>query len=99
LLYAEEIRAANLDVESVHEAISRLRPNWLTRGTTSFDPPQTEFAVVFVDGVRYGELESLRNLAADHVAAVRYYGPAEATPRFGLQSGLAGVIEVSMKKK
>jgi hypothetical protein len=98
LLSAEEIRAANVDIGSALEAISRLRPNWLTRGTTSFDPPRTEYPVVFVDGVRYGELESLRNIAADHVAAVRFYSAAEAAPRFGLQGGLSGVIEINMKK-
>jgi hypothetical protein len=98
VLGAAEIRAANADLGSVYDAISRLRPNWLTRGTTSFDPPKTEFPVVFVEGVRHGELETLRNISADHIAAARFYSATEAGPRFGLQAGLSGVIEISIKK-
>ena len=98
LLSAEEIRAANLDIGTLYDAISRLRPNWLTRSTTSFDPPKTEYPIVFVEGVRHGELETLRNISADHVGAVRFYGAAEASPRFGLQGGTSGVIEISLKK-
>jgi len=99
LLGAEEIRAANTDAGTAYDAISRLRPNWLTRGTTSYDPPATEFAVVFVDGRRYGELDSLRSIDANQIADVRFYSPAEAGGRFGLQGGLSGVIEVRTKKK
>jgi hypothetical protein len=98
-LAAEEILAANVDRGTVYDAISRLRPNWLTRGTTSYDPPTTEFAVVFVDGRRLGELESLRSIDANQIEDVRYYSAAEAGGRFGLQGGLSGVIEVSMKKR
>jgi hypothetical protein len=98
VLAAEEIRAVNADVGTVWDAIARLRPTWLTRTTTSFDPPSTEFPVVFVDGRRHGELESLRTIAASQIDDVRFYSPAEAG-KFGLQGGLSGVIEVSMKKK
>jgi hypothetical protein len=98
ILAAEEIVAVNADLGSVYDAISRLRPVWLTRGTTSFDPPRTEYPVVFVDGRRHGELESLRSIAASQIEDVRFYSPAESG-KFGMQAGLSGVIEVSMKKK
>ena len=98
LLAAEEIRAAHADAGTVYDAISRLRPTWLTRSTTTFDPPATEGPVVFVDGRLYGDLASLRNIAASQIDDVRFYSPAEAGGRFGLQGGLSGVIEVSMKK-
>ena len=99
LLASDEILAANLDNGTVYDAISRLRPNWLGRGTTSYDPPTTELAIVFVDGRRLGELESLRSLDANQIENARYFSAAEAGPRFGLQGGLSGVIEVTMKKK
>ena len=99
LLAAEEIRTSNLDRGTAYDAISRLRPNWLTRGTKSFDPPSTELPVVFVDGHRYGEFEALGNLAADQIAEIRFYSAAEAGGRYGMQGGLSGVIEVSMKKR
>jgi hypothetical protein len=99
LLAPDEILAANLDRGTLYDAISRLRPNWFGRGTTSYDPPTTELAIVFVDGRRLGELESLRSIDANHIENVRYYSAAEAGPRFGLQGGLSGVIEVTMMKK
>ena len=99
LLAPDEILAANLDRGTLYDAISRLRPNWLGRGTTSYDPPTTELAIVFVDGRRLGELESLRSIDANQIENARYYSAAEAGPRFGLQGGLSGVIEVTMKKK
>jgi hypothetical protein len=98
VLAAEEMRAANVDVGTAYDAISRLRPSWLTHATTSFDPPATERPLVFVDGHRYGELDSLRNLDASHIAEIRFYSAAEAGGRFGMQGGLSGVIEVTMKK-
>jgi hypothetical protein len=98
-LLAEEIVAANSDRGTVYDAIARLRPSWLTHSTTSYDPPRTEFPVVFIEGRRYGELESLRNVNADQIADVRFYSAAEAGGRFGMQGGLSGVIELSMKKK
>jgi hypothetical protein len=99
LLTAEEISTANVDRGSAYDAISRLRPNWMTRGTKSFDPPRTEFPIVFLGGNRYGEIETLRNLSADQIAEIRFYSPAEAGGRFGMQGGLSGVIEVSLKKR
>lgn len=98
LLAAEEIRSANADAGTAYDAVSRLRPNWLTRGTRSFDPPTTEFPVIFVDGRLYGPLDSLRNIDANQIAEVRFYSPTEAGGKFGLHGGLSGVIEVSTKK-
>ena len=99
VLPAEEIRAANADRGTAYDAISRLRPNWLTRTTKSFDPPSDELPVVFVGGQRYGEIDTLHNLAADQIAQMRFYSAAEAGGRFGMQGGLSGVIEVSLKKR
>jgi len=99
LLLEEEIVTANLDRGTLYDAIARLRSNWLGRGTTSYDPPTTELAIVFVDGRRLGELETLRGIDANQIEHARYYSAAEAGPRFGLQGGLSGVIEVTMKKK
>jgi hypothetical protein len=101
VLTHEEITAAHADGGTLYDAISRLRSNWLTRGTRAYET-QTQLetsAVVFVDGRRYGELESLRNIDVNQVAEVRYYSAAEAGGKFGMQGGLTGVIEVTMKKR
>ena len=97
VLAAEEIRDANLETGTAYEAIARLRPNWLTRGTESNGPLRAESARVFVDGRSYGELESLREFAASQIADIRYYSAAEAG-KFGLEGGLSGVIEIATKK-
>ena len=96
-LTAAEIRDANLDLGSAFDAISRLRPNWLSHVTESNNPPRREFARVFVDGRFYGELESLRNIDASQIAEVRFYSAAESA-RFGLEAGLSGVIEINIKR-
>lgn len=100
LLTAEEIVDAKADVNTAYDAVARLRPNWLAaHGVTSGNDngAGTEFALVFVDGQRYGDLNSLRGLPAYHVGALRYYNITEAGARFGLNGGSSGVIEVTLK--
>jgi hypothetical protein len=97
-LAADEILAAHAEGGTAWDVISRLRPSWLQRGTASFDPPSTDFPVVFVDGRRYGELETLRNIDANQIADARFFSVAEAGGRYGMQSGLSGVIEITLKK-
>jgi hypothetical protein len=100
VLTADEIVRTNADVSSAYDAVARLRPNWLAaHGVTSGvnDGAGSEFALVFVDGQRYGELNSLRNIPAYHVGELRYYNVTEAGARFGLNGGSSGVIEVTMK--
>ncbi len=98
LLTAAEMREANVEIGNAYDAISRLRPTWLTKVTESFDTQATrQFARVFLDGRFYGELESLRNLDAGQIAEARFYSPAEAG-RFGLEGGVSGVIEITTRK-
>ena len=97
LLTADEIAAANADVGSVYDAIARLRPHWLSsHGPTSFVTGGTEFAIVFIDGQRHGDLNSLRGLQASQIGDIRYYNSTEAGGSFGLRGGTSGVIEVRM---
>lgn len=88
---------AGVPVTNAYEAVERLRPLFLrSRGKTSINTPNTQYPMVYVDGVRYGDLNSLRNILAIHVLEIRSYNGAEAGARFGLQN-TAGVIEVRMK--
>jgi len=96
-LTAAEIAAAHADVASAYDAIARLRPNWLAgHGVTSgqANAPGTEYAVVFMDGQQYGDLNSLRNIAAYNVGELRYYDITQGGARFGIRGGASGVIEV-----
>jgi hypothetical protein len=99
LLTAEEIAAHNADLSTAYDAIARLRPNWLaTHGPTSFSTSGgAGQATVFVDGTQYGDLSSLRNIQAYHIADIHYYDVTEAGARYGLKGGTSGVIEVRTK--
>jgi hypothetical protein len=97
-LSGEEILEAKADVGTAYDAVSRLRPAWLaSHGPTSFNAEGTGFAIVFVEGQPYGDLASLRNIAAYHVGDMRYYNVTEAGGKFGLRGGNSGVIEIRMK--
>ena len=91
----EEIASAH--VSSAFDAVERLRPLWLrSHGEMSINTPGTAYANVYVDGQRYGDLNTLRNLLAIQIAEIRYYNGPEGASKFGLQN-TAGVIEVKMK--
>jgi hypothetical protein len=97
-LTAEEITTAHAENGTAYDALSRLRPNWLaSRGAVSSNPEVSPFATVFVDGQRYGDLNSLRNIQASDVADMRYYSITEAGATFGLRGGTGGVIEIRMR--
>jgi len=99
LVTAEEIATAHADVNSVYDALARLRPNWLaTHGPTSVSTGGgAGVATVFVNGVQYGDFNSLRSMPAHEVAEMRYYDVTEAGARFGLRGGTSGVIEIKTK--
>ena len=91
----EEIVASNASELTAYDAIARLRPNWLaSHGKATHGP---EYATVYVDGQRYGAVESLRNFQAFAVADMRYYDITQAGARFGVQGGTGGVIEVRIR--
>jgi hypothetical protein len=52
---------------------------------------------VFVDGVLYGDLSTLRSLQAYHVADIRYYDITQSGARYGIRGGTGGVIDVRTK--
>jgi len=99
ILSGDEIAAAHADVTTAYDAVSRLRPNWLAgHGVTSgSNASGTQYAVVFVDGEPYGDINSLRNIPVYHVGDIHYYDVTEAGARFGIRGGSSGVIEVRMK--
>ena len=99
VLSGEEIANTHADLTTAYDALSRLRPNWLApHGITSGvdNGAGTEYALVFVDGQRYGDINTLRGIPAYHVGNVRYYNVTEAGARFGIHGGSSGAIEVTL---
>jgi len=100
VLTSAEIAGAHADITTAYDAVARLRPNWLAaHGITSgqSNGAGTEYAWVYLDGQRYGDLNTLRNIAAYNVGDIRYYDVTQAGARFGLHGGSSGVIEVTSK--
>lgn len=97
VLTAEEI--ATTIATNAYEAVSLKRPWFLqSRGPRSLRPPPisqtTEFPVVYLDRVYYGELETLRQIPVSHIKDIRYFDFNAATMQFGTgHSG--GVILVT----
>jgi hypothetical protein len=77
--------------------VREFRPSWLqSRGTMSIMDRTASDILVFLNGVRAGDLTRLRELRVEDLRELRFLGAADAQQRYG--SGTAGgVIEVWTK--
>ena len=92
IITKQEIAAAN--VSTGYEAISKLRPMFLkTRGRTTINGQANDYAIVFVDGQRFGDLNSLNNIVASSILEARFLPGTEAVTRYGMEYG-GGVIDI-----
>lgn len=92
----EEI-VASLAIDA-YDAVVKLRANFLaSRGRTSFRANESTLPTVFVDGLRYGPISTLRLIAATDVAEIRLYRSWEATTAYGT-GFMAGVIAVTTRR-
>ncbi|MGH7501832.1 MAG: hypothetical protein ACREL7_08760 [Longimicrobiales bacterium] len=95
VIRAEEL--VTVRVSTAYEIVERLRPAFLRgRGQTSLSS-DSQFPVVYVDGMRQGGLDSLRRVAAQDVGEIRYLTARDATTRYGTGHP-AGVIEVVTRR-
>jgi hypothetical protein len=98
VLTAEEITNTKAEEATAYDAVSRLRPNWLAaHGVTSFSKKGAEYAIVYMDDQKYGDLNTLKSFKAFQVAEMRYYDVTQAGARFGVAAGNGGVIEVKSR--
>ena len=92
LITAAQIEEAESDAQNLWEVIQRLRPNWLvSRAATMrerIDP------VVYVDGIRFGEVESLREIPVTDIIAILRVCAQDATILYGIGHA-GGIIAVS----
>src|SRR6266480_4929604 len=100
ILSADEITSNHADNNTAYDAIARLRPNWLQpHGITSGQDngAGTEYAVVYLDGQKYGDITTLHGIPAYHVGSVRYYDVTQAGARFCIRAGSIGEIALTTK--
>lgn len=87
---------AETSASTAYHALEMLRPTFLrARGSQTFQgsyPP-----VVYLDGQRWGEIESLRSIPAGDVALVRRLSAADAQSKFGMDN-FGGVLEITTKR-
>jgi hypothetical protein len=96
LITADEI--AKLNAMTAYDVVKRLRPQFLvSRGTTSIVDTRPTTPVVYLDGIRYGDVSSLVGIEASHVATIRYITGPEAQQRFG-SDNVGGAILVTTKQ-
>jgi hypothetical protein len=96
LITEEEIDASR--AATAYEAIQKLRANFLSyRGETSLNRNQSQpFPTVYVDGMEFGQIASLRTIPASQVSTIRLYRSWEATTKFGTGK-MGGVIAVTTR--
>jgi len=83
---------------SALDVIEKVRRNFLSnRGKTTLIGSSPSLPSVFVDGVHFGEVGSLRNISARQVSSMRLYRAWEAQQKFG-NGYVGGVIEVTTRK-
>ena len=82
---------------NAYQAIQSLRPNWLwNRSNATLSDPEP-LPLVYVDGVRSGDLEVLRLVSVDAVDTISRLSPSDATTRWGT-GHLAGAIDVRTRR-
>lgn len=98
VISTEEIDALP-GLQTAYEAVEQLRPNWLrTRGSVSLQAPaEASFPVIFMNGRRYGDMNSLRSIPINDVGSARYMSAREATTLHGTGYP-AGIIDILTRR-
>jgi hypothetical protein len=91
------------EIDSVHafnayDAVYRLRPRFLaSRGKVSLDPSvPPALPNVYVDEMFYGDVTTLRGIAASSIESIKFYDVGSAQYKFG-RGNMAGVIGITTK--
>jgi hypothetical protein len=94
IVSVDEIRSIETGYTAL-EAVRRLRPEFLSRHATPRPGDAEEgFAVVYMDGVRLGGLQTLANIPVTTIVEIRYLRTSAAAEQFG-RTHRGGVILVS----
>lgn len=93
----ETITRAQIDANhfvNAYDAVSTLHPTWLRRrGDDTFGNPSAFGSlVVYLDGVRMGDAETLRQITASAIVTIRHLDAADATSRFGTGHGQGAIL-------
>jgi hypothetical protein len=88
MLTSEQIEQST--ATNAHDLVQNLRPRWLqVRGMHGAPTGQT---AVYLDGARFGEIDSLRRINTRSIGSMRFLNPTEATNRFGTGHGHGAIL-------
>ena len=81
-----------------YDAVTKLRANFFaSRGRTSFRTNESTLPTVFVDGLEYGPVSTLKLIAASEIEEIRLFRSWEATTLYGT-GFMQGVIAVTTRR-
>ena len=96
LITADEI--SRVSVVNAYEVVQKLRPAMFRqRQVASANAQANGELVVYVDNNRFGDVDSLRQISASSIAALRYFSASEAKTKWG-SGHPGGAIEVVTKR-
>ncbi|HEX6574214.1 MAG TPA: hypothetical protein VF042_04520 [Gemmatimonadaceae bacterium] len=92
----EEIQAEARPGATAWDLISSLRPLFLnSRGRVSLQNTAPAYAVVYMDGMRYGEIQALRSISVESIRSVEYLSSSDATTRYGTDHPAGAIVIVT----
>ncbi|HEX2168370.1 MAG TPA: hypothetical protein VHG09_14140 [Longimicrobiales bacterium] len=95
VLTRAEIQASR--APNAYELLQQLRPQFLrSRGALNVSDAAAGYAVVYVNDVHHGDLDSLRAIRIGEIEEIRYIGATDATTRWGT-GHTGGVIQVRVR--
>ena len=98
IITQQEISSAGMS-GNAYELIQRLRPGFLvSRGQTTLSGDQSvAYPNVYLDGIAFGDMGTLRNIDTAQIAEIRLYQAWEAQSKFGLGNN-GGVIAITTRR-
>jgi hypothetical protein len=100
LITDAEIAQGAAGVQNALEIVERLRPSMLrARPSSTFGQgtAPAEGVLVYVDEVKLGDVNNLRNVPSSQIREIRFISATDATQRWGTGHG-SGVIQVITKR-
>jgi hypothetical protein len=84
--------------ENALDAIRKVRPTFLmSRGPTTLLGTSSRYATVYLDGMRYGSIETLQQIPASWIAEARLY--RVSTPGNFAQREFGGIIAITTRTR
>jgi len=90
IITLDEIEQARSPGWFAYDLIANLRPHFLKSQSAQYlDQRGPVYAVVYVDELAHGELETLKSLSIEGIKSIQFIPPYDTTARFGqtLQGG------------